>query len=139
MFLPMLHWTQCPAVERVPEKVSGAWIFKTTRGPVRALFENLKGGATVNEFLTWFPGVTREQVEAVLHGGVGPRILTLCRKGAPLTASFSRRRQNSLNRQARDPRRRLWADYCARAQEILPGMPEFQRKAEHGRRSQRKR
>jgi hypothetical protein len=58
----------------------------------------------VNEFLTWFPGVTREQVEAVLHGGVGPRILTLCRKGAPLTASFSRRRQHSLIRRLRQPR-----------------------------------
>jgi uncharacterized protein (DUF433 family) len=40
-------------------------VFKTTRVPVRALFENLEDGATVNEFLTWFPGVTREQVESV--------------------------------------------------------------------------
>ena len=55
------------AVERVPGKVSGAWVFKTTRVPVRALFENLEDGATVNDFLTWFPGVTREQVEAVLE------------------------------------------------------------------------
>ena len=48
-------------------KVSGAWVFKTTRVPVRALFENLEDGATVNDFLTWFPGVTREQIEAVLE------------------------------------------------------------------------
>jgi uncharacterized protein (DUF433 family) len=47
--------------------VSGAWVFRANRVPVRALFENLKDGATVNEFLTWFPGVTREQVEAVLE------------------------------------------------------------------------
>jgi uncharacterized protein (DUF433 family) len=47
------------AVERVPGKVSGAWVFKATRVPVRALFESLEDGATVNEFLTWFPGVTR--------------------------------------------------------------------------------
>jgi len=47
--------------------MSGAWVFKTTRVPVRALFENLEDGATVNEFLTWFPGVTREQVEGVLE------------------------------------------------------------------------
>jgi uncharacterized protein (DUF433 family) len=67
MFLAMLDWTQCPAVERVLGKVSGAWVFKNTRLPVRALFENLEDGATVNEFLTWFPGVTREQVEAVLE------------------------------------------------------------------------
>jgi uncharacterized protein (DUF433 family) len=63
----MLDWTQCAVVERVPGKVSGAWVFKSTRVPVRALFENLEDGATVSEFLTWFPGVTRAQVEAVLE------------------------------------------------------------------------
>jgi uncharacterized protein (DUF433 family) len=62
----MLDWTQCPVVERVPGKVSGAWVYKDTRVPVRALFENLEGGATVEEFLEWFPGVSREQVLAVL-------------------------------------------------------------------------
>lgn len=63
----MLDWSQCPAAERMPEKVSGAWLFKGTRVPVRALFENLEGGATVEEFIAWFPGVTREQVDAVLE------------------------------------------------------------------------
>jgi uncharacterized protein (DUF433 family) len=63
----MLDWSQCPAVERVPGKVSGAWLFKRTRVPVRALFENLEAGARVDEFLEWFPGVTREQVELVLR------------------------------------------------------------------------
>jgi uncharacterized protein (DUF433 family) len=67
MFLAMLDWTQCPAVERVPGKVSGAWVFKTTRVPVRALFENLEDGATLNELLAWLPGVTREQAEAELE------------------------------------------------------------------------
>lgn len=67
MLLRMLDWIQCSAVERVPGKVSGAWIFKDTRVPVRALFENLEDGATVNDFLAWFPGVTRAQVEAVLE------------------------------------------------------------------------
>ena len=62
----MLDWTKCPAVERVPGKVSGAWLFKGTRVPVAALFENLEDGATVDNFLEWFPGVQREQVEAVL-------------------------------------------------------------------------
>jgi uncharacterized protein (DUF433 family) len=62
----MLDWTQCPEVERVPGKVSGAWVFKGTRVPVAALFQNLEDGATVDEFLDWFPGVTRPQVEAVL-------------------------------------------------------------------------
>ena len=66
----MLDWTQCPAVERVPGKVGGVWLFKGTRVPVSALFENLEGGARVGEFLEWFPGVTRGQVEAVLeHAG----------------------------------------------------------------------
>lgn len=63
----MLDWSQCPAVERVPGKVSGVWIFKGTRVPVKALFENLEGGATVEEFLEWFPGVTRAHVDAVLE------------------------------------------------------------------------
>ena len=63
----MLDWSQCPAVERIPGKVSGVWLFKGTRVPVRALFENLEGGATVSEFLEWFPGVTREQLDAVLE------------------------------------------------------------------------
>lgn len=63
----MLDWKQCPAVERDPQRVSGAWVFKGTRVPVTALFENLEDGARVDEFLTWFPGVTREQVEGVLE------------------------------------------------------------------------
>jgi len=62
----MLDWSQCPAVERNPEKVSGAWLFRGTRVPVKALFENLEAGARVDDFLDWFPGVAREQVEAVL-------------------------------------------------------------------------
>jgi uncharacterized protein (DUF433 family) len=63
----MLDWSQCPSVERTPGKVSGAWLFKGTRVPVRALFENLASGARIDEFLEWFPGVTREQVELVLR------------------------------------------------------------------------
>lgn len=63
----MFDWSQCPAVERVPGKVGGAWLFVGTRVPVKALFENLEGGATVAEFLEWFPGVSRQQVEAVLE------------------------------------------------------------------------
>jgi uncharacterized protein (DUF433 family) len=62
----MLEWSGCSAVERIPGKVSGVWIFKGTRVPVRALFENLEDGARVGDFLEWFPGVTREQVGSVL-------------------------------------------------------------------------
>jgi uncharacterized protein (DUF433 family) len=63
----MLDWTQCAAVERDPARVSGAWVFRGTRVPVKALFENVEDGARVDDFLAWFPGVTRQQVEAVLQ------------------------------------------------------------------------
>ena len=62
----MGNWKTCEAVERSPDKVSGAWVFRGTRVPVAALFENVKDGASVREFLEWFPGVTRAQVESVL-------------------------------------------------------------------------
>jgi uncharacterized protein (DUF433 family) len=62
----MLDWSKCTAVERIPGKVSGVWLFKGTRVPVAALFENLESGATVDDFLEWFQGVTRDQIEAVL-------------------------------------------------------------------------
>jgi len=61
------EWHRCPEVERDLERVSGAWVFKGTRVPVRALFENIEDGASVDEFLAWFPGVTRCHVEAVLE------------------------------------------------------------------------
>jgi uncharacterized protein (DUF433 family) len=63
----MLDWTTCSAVERNPEKLSGTWVFRGTRVPVSALFANIEGGATVDEFLEWFPGVSREQVNLVLE------------------------------------------------------------------------
>jgi uncharacterized protein (DUF433 family) len=63
----MLDWSQCPAVERSPDRVSGAWVFRGTRVPVKALFENLESGARLDDFLDWFPGVAREQAEAVLE------------------------------------------------------------------------
>ena len=62
----MTTWHTCPAIERDPEKVSGAWVFRGTRVPVSALFENLRDGATIEQFLEWFPGVDREQLRAVL-------------------------------------------------------------------------
>ena len=63
----VLDWNDCPVVERLPGKVSGEWLFRGTRVPVKALFENLEDGARVDDFLEWFPGVTREQVETVLR------------------------------------------------------------------------
>lgn len=63
----MKPWEALEAVERVPDRVSGVWVFQGTRVPVAALFENLRDGATIEEFLEWFPGVQREQVESVLN------------------------------------------------------------------------
>ncbi|HEX9921651.1 MAG TPA: DUF433 domain-containing protein [Anaerolineae bacterium] len=63
----MNQWETLDAIERSPDKVSGAWVFRGTRVPVAALFENLRDGATLEQFLEWFPGVKRAQVEAVLN------------------------------------------------------------------------
>ena len=61
-----LDWLQCPAVESVPGKLSGAWVFRGTRIPVQAIFENLEDGLTINQIVQMFDGLTREQVKAVL-------------------------------------------------------------------------
>ena len=63
----MTNWETCPAVERNPRKISGAWAFTGTRVPVYALFENLECGASVKEFLEWYPEVKEWQVTAVLQ------------------------------------------------------------------------
>jgi uncharacterized protein (DUF433 family) len=60
-------WDALDALERHPGTMSGAWVFRGTRVPVAALFENLRDGATIDQFLEWFRGVTRAQVEAVLN------------------------------------------------------------------------
>ena len=65
--LRMSDWQTCATVERSPDRVSGAWVFCGTRVPVTALFENLADGASTDDFLEWFPGVTRKQIEAVLR------------------------------------------------------------------------
>ena len=67
----MIDWSTCQAVERTTTRVSGAWVFRGTRVPVAALFENLKDGALVTQFVEWFPGVTAEQVRAVLEHAAG--------------------------------------------------------------------
>ena len=61
-----LDWSACPAVESIPGKVSGAWLFRDTRMPVSLVFENLEAGATVDEITEWFH-LTHEQVVAVLE------------------------------------------------------------------------
>ena len=63
----MIDWSTCLGVEHDPQRVSGAWVFKGTRVPVAALFENIEDGAKIDEFVEWFPGVTLEQVRGVLE------------------------------------------------------------------------
>ena len=61
-----LDWSQCPAVESVPERLGGAWVFRDTRMPVSAVFENLEAGASIEEIIDQFD-ITREQITAVLE------------------------------------------------------------------------
>jgi uncharacterized protein (DUF433 family) len=61
-----LDWSKCSAVESIPGKVSGVWVFKNTRMPVSLVFENLEAGATIDEIMEWFH-LTREQIVAVLE------------------------------------------------------------------------
>jgi uncharacterized protein (DUF433 family) len=63
----MIDWSSCSGAERDPSRVSGAWVFRGTRVPVAALFENLEDGASIQDFVQWFPGVSLEQVRAVLE------------------------------------------------------------------------
>jgi uncharacterized protein (DUF433 family) len=61
-----LDWSQCPAVESIPGKVSGAWVFRGTRLPVSVIFENLEAGANIQEVAEWFD-VKPEQIKEVLE------------------------------------------------------------------------
>jgi uncharacterized protein (DUF433 family) len=62
-----LDWSQCPAVESIPGKVSGAWVLKGTRMPVSVIFENIEAGASLDDIMEWFEGLDREQVKAVIE------------------------------------------------------------------------
>jgi uncharacterized protein (DUF433 family) len=62
-----LDWSTCPAVESVPGKLSGAWVFRGTRIPVSAVFENLEDGLTIDEIVQMFDGLVLNQVVTVLE------------------------------------------------------------------------
>ncbi len=64
--MAILDWSQCQAVESVPGRLSGAWVFRDTRMPVSAVFENLEAGATIDEIVEWFD-IERERIVAVLE------------------------------------------------------------------------
>src|SRR5579872_178523 len=66
-FMAALDWSQCPVVESVPGKVSGAWVLKGTRMPVSAIFGNLEAGANLDDIMEWYDGLDREQVKAVIE------------------------------------------------------------------------
>lgn len=62
-----IDWSRCSAVESVPVKMSGARVLKNTRMPVSAIFENLEAGASIHDFMEWFRGLNREQVQQVIE------------------------------------------------------------------------
>ncbi|HUI77439.1 MAG TPA: DUF433 domain-containing protein [Bryobacteraceae bacterium] len=61
-----LDWSQCPAVESVPGRLNGAWVFRDTRMPVSAVFQNLEAGATVDDITEWFD-IPKDQIIEVLE------------------------------------------------------------------------
>ena len=65
--MPALDWSQCPAVESVPGKVSGAWVLRGTRMPVSVIFENLEARANIDDIMDWFEGLDRSQITAVIE------------------------------------------------------------------------
>jgi uncharacterized protein (DUF433 family) len=65
--MAVLDWSQCPAVERVPGKMSGAWVLRGTRMPVATIFDNLEAGASVDDLVRWYDGLERKQVQAVIE------------------------------------------------------------------------
>jgi uncharacterized protein (DUF433 family) len=67
--MAVLDWSQCPAVESVPGRLSGAWVFRDSRMPVSAVFENLEAGASIDEIIEQFD-ITREQINTVLEFAV---------------------------------------------------------------------
>lgn len=66
MNVAILDWSRCPAVESVPGKRSGAWVFRDTRTPVSVVFDNLEVGALIGEIMDWFH-LSREQVVAAIE------------------------------------------------------------------------
>ncbi len=62
-----LDWSQCAEVTRSPEVMSGDWVFRGTRLPVALVFKNIEGGISVDEIPDIYPGVTLQQVKAVVH------------------------------------------------------------------------
>lgn len=75
-----LNWSECDAVERVPGRVSGAWVLRGTRMPVATIFENLQSGANLDDILQWYEGLDRDQVKAVIDFAVRSLDLSATRR-----------------------------------------------------------
>jgi uncharacterized protein (DUF433 family) len=65
--MAVLDWSQCAAVERLPGKLSGAWVLRGTRMPVATVFENLEAGASLDDLMSWYDGLDRKQLQAVIE------------------------------------------------------------------------
>ena len=65
--MAVLDWSQCSVVEEVPGKVSGAWVLRGSRMPVATIFENLEAGASIDDVMSWYEGLVRKQVQAVIE------------------------------------------------------------------------
>lgn len=65
--MAVLDWSQCAAVERVPGKLGGAWVLRGTRMPVATVFENLEAGASLDDLMSWYDGLDRKQLQAVIE------------------------------------------------------------------------
>jgi uncharacterized protein (DUF433 family) len=63
----MVDWSQCPVVESDPARVHGAWVFRNSRLPISIVFECLAKGASIDEIIEWYGGITRNQIEQVIH------------------------------------------------------------------------
>ena len=90
--MAQLDWSQYPAVESIPGKVSGAWVFKNTRMPVQTIFENLEPGLSVKE--SSLPAAERCESGAPLKGPAKPHDARLSLRNARLFAGqlrYSRR------------------------------------------------
>jgi uncharacterized protein (DUF433 family) len=61
-----IDWTKCPAVERTPDIMSGAWVLRGTRMPVSGVLENMEAGASLDDIMEWFDGLERVDVEEVI-------------------------------------------------------------------------
>jgi len=65
--MAVLDWSQCAAVERVSGKLGGAWVLRGTRMPVATVFENLEAGASLDDLMSWYDGLDRKQLRAVIE------------------------------------------------------------------------